>query len=364
MNRKSLLDLLKGVGFLAIGGSILYYVFYQQDIAYKAECAKEGIPAENCSLVEKVLTDFATADFGWLAVVLLCFTLSNVSRAFRWNMLLRGLGDNIQPRFINGFLSINLGYFVNLFIPRAGEVARAGAMARYEQIGVEKVMGTIVVDRMIDVISILIMTALGLYFGSDIIWQWVEENAVLGDKIASLQNLMIAAVAVGLVGLGAIYYFREQLLKVNLFRKIYDILLGFLEGLKTILRLDNPLLFLFHSIMIWLMYFLMTYFCLFAFEPTAQIGPAASLVTFVAGGWGIVVPSPGGMGSYHFMTSAALELYGVAGDDAFSWSNISFFTINLGCNVLIGLLAVLLLPRINRNYSPRSTTNDDLVASK
>lgn len=356
MNKQALINLLKSLGFLAIGGGILYYVFYQQDLAYQAECAKNGVAAADCSLIDKILTDFATANFGWLAIVLLCFTLSNVSRALRWNMLLRGLGDDIKPRFINSFLSINLGYLVNLFIPRAGEVARAGALARYEQIGVEKVMGTIVVDRMIDVISILIMTAMALYFGSDMIWKWVGENAVLGDKLASVQHLLIGAVILGLIGLAAIYYFRESLLKIGIFRKIYDILLGFIEGLKTILKLENPWLFLVHSIIIWVMYYLMTYLCLFAFDPTAHLDPIAGLVTFVAGGWGIVVPSPGGMGSYHFMTSAALELYGVAGDDAFSWSNISFFTINLGCNVLIGLLAFILLPRINQNYSPRSAT--------
>jgi hypothetical protein len=356
MNKQSLLNLLKGLAFLLLGGGILYYVFHQQDLAYQAECAKQGVAAADCSLIDKVLTDFATADFGWLAIVLLCFTLSNVSRALRWNMLLRGLGDGIQPRFINGFLSINFGYLVNLFVPRAGEVARAGAMGRYEKIGVEKVMGTIVIGRMIDVISIFIMTGLALYFGSDIIWQWIDENAVLGDKLAGLQWIFGFLAVFGIVTLLLAYRFREKLLENKVIRKIYDILLGFLDGLKTISKLDNVPLFVFYSIMIWAMYYLMTYLCLFAFEPTAGLGPVAGLVTFVAGGWGIVVPSPGGMGSYHFMTSAALELYGVAGDDAFSWSNISFFSINLGCNVLIGLLAIVLLPRINRNYSPQRTT--------
>ncbi len=363
MNKETIVNVVKGLLFLLIGGGILYCVFHQQDLAYQEECAKQGVAATDCSLLDKILTDFASANFGWLALVLLCFTLSNLSRALRWNMLLRGLGEGHQPKTINGFLSINLGYLVNLFVPRAGEVARAGAMARYEKIGVEKVMGTIVVGRMIDVISIMIMTALALFFGSDIIYGWIEENAVLGEKLAGLQWLLIGGAMAGLVGLLLLYWFRERLLQVAIFKKIYDIALGFLEGLKTILRLDNPLLFFAHSIIIWVMYYLMTYLCLFAFEPTAGLGPVAGLVTFVAGGWGIVVPSPGGMGSYHFMTSAALELYGVAGDDAFSWSNISFFSINLGCNVLIGLLAVILLPRINRNYSPGGTTKPATDAS-
>lgn len=357
MQKKSLLEAAKALGFLAIGGGILYYVFHRQSLAYQAECAQRGVAPADCSLLDKILTDFATANFGWLAVVLLCFTLSNVSRALRWNMLLRGLGQGVSPRFINAFLTINLGYFVNLFVPRAGEVARAGAMARYEKIGVEKVMGTIVVDRIFDVISILIMTSLALWLGAETLWGWVTENVSLGERLGGLRTLLFVGGGLGLLGLVGLYVFRERLLRIGLFRKLYDLLLGFVDGLKTVLRLDRPLLFLLHSINIWLMYYLMTYFCLFSFAPTADLGAVAGLVTFVAGGWGIVVPSPGGMGSYHFMTAAALQLYGVAGDDAFSWSNISFFSINLGCNVLIGLLAVLLLPRINREYLSTPTTN-------
>ncbi|MEM9834907.1 MAG: lysylphosphatidylglycerol synthase transmembrane domain-containing protein [Bacteroidota bacterium] len=350
---KSLANALKFLLFLGLGFGILYYVYHQQQLAYEAECALRGVAAEDCSLIGKVISDFAGADFGWLAIVLLCFTLSNVSRALRWNMLLRNFGT--EPRFINAFLTINLGYFANLGLPRIGEVVRAGTMARYENIGVEKVMGTIVVGRMIDVISIFIMTGLALFFGYDRLAGWIEENVALSDKLAGLQWILGGLALVGLLTLYLIYRFRETLAQNAIFAKIFDLIKGFGEGLQTILKLDNPLLFVVHSIVIWVMYYLMTYFCLFAFVPTADLGAVAGLVTFVAGGWGIVVPSPGGMGSYHFMTQAALTLYGVAGDDAFSWTNIAFFTINLGCNVSIGLLALLVLPRINKDYDPQPT---------
>jgi len=107
-------------------------------------------------------------------------------------------------------------------------------------------------------------------------------------------------------------------------------------------------LFILHSVNIWLMYYLMTYFCFLSFALTAELSPVIALVVFVFGGWGIVIPSPGGMGTYHFLATTALGFYGISGDDGFSWSNISFFTIQLGCNVSVGLLALLLLPMINR----------------
>ncbi len=346
---KSLLNVLKFLLFLSLGFGILYYVYQQQQTAYAAECALRGLGPEECSLVQKVLSDFAGADFGWLALVLACFTFSNISRALRWNMLLEQLGT--KPRLVNAFLTINLAYFANLGLPRLGEVVRAGTMARYEKIAVEKVMGTIVVDRIIDVICILLMTALALFLGAETIWAWVAENAVLGDKIASIQGILLAVALAGTAAMIALWFGRHWLQQYAFFRKLFNLLAGFADGLRTLSKLQRPWLFWVHSLNIWLMYFLMTYLCLFAFAPTAHLGLVAVLVTFVAGGWGIVVPSPGGMGSYHFMTQAALTLYGIAGDDAFSWSNIAFFSINLGCNVAIGLLALFLLPRINRARS-------------
>lgn len=361
---KTLLNVLKFLLFLGLGFGILYYVYQNQQEAYAAECALRDIPAEDCSLVRKVLNDFAGANFGWLAIVLGCFIISNISRAIRWNMLLRQLGTT--PKFSNAFLTICLGYFANLGFPRIGEVVRAGTMSRYEKIPLEKVIGTVVVDRTIDVISILIMTALALYFGYETIWAWVEENSALGDKLAGVQWILAALALFGLAVLYLGWRYRERLEKNPIIGKVFGIIRGFGEGLQTVGRLDQPGLFALHSVNIWVMYFLMTYLCFFSFAPTSELGPVAGLVTFVAGGWGIVVPSPGGMGSYHFMTQSALTLYDVPGDDAFSWSNIAFFTIVLGCNVIIGLLALFLLPRINANYHPNTaeqSTKSDFHAS-
>lgn len=345
--KKLLVNLLKFLAFLSVGLFILYWVYQKQNAAYTAECDLKGIPVEECSLIQKVITDFASADYFWLLTVLVCFAVSNLSRGIRWNMLLQQLG--YQPRLSNAFLTIILGYFANLGLPRVGEVVRAGTMARYEQIPVEKVMGTVVVDRIIDVISILIVTALALALEFDTLYGFIQANSDLNEKLAANQGILLALVGLGVLGLVALYYFREALMRTKLYEKIAGILQGFVEGLQTIRKLDKPWWFVLHSINIWLMYFLMTYVCFFAFAPTAHLGALAGLVVFVFGGWGIVIPSPGGMGTYHFLATTALGFYGVAGDDGFSWANISFFTIQLGCNILIGLLALILLPILNKD---------------
>jgi len=110
--KKALTNILKFLAFLSVGLAILYWVYQKQNAAYQAECGLKGIAAADCSLLQKVLTDFASADVFWLMMVLVFFTISNISRAVRWNMLLQQLG--FQPRLINGFLTVILGYFANL----------------------------------------------------------------------------------------------------------------------------------------------------------------------------------------------------------------------------------------------------------
>ena len=97
---------------------------------------------------------------------------------------------------------------------------------------------------------------------------------------------------------------------------------------------------------------MMTYLCFFAYEPTAGLSPVAGLMVFVFGAFGIVIPSPGGMGTFHFLAIQALAMYGISGGDAFSFANILFFSVQLGCNVVVGIVALIILPIINQNYNP------------
>lgn len=346
----SVTNLLKFLVFVGLGFGILYLLYVNQQEAYAADCALRGIPEAECSLIDKVIRDFRGANYWWLLATLAAFCVSNLSRAARWNMLLRTFGK--RPRLINAFLTINLGYFANLGFPRMGEIVRPAAMARYENIKLERVVGTVVVGRTVDVVMILSLSALVLLLAGDRIWAWLTENADFSDRLVGLEWYLSSMVGLLILGLALAWFQRQRIKDSRVGGKLIDIARGFADGLRTILALDRPGIFVLHSLNIWLMYFLMT-FCVFrAYGPTADLGPLAALTTFVSGGWGIVIPSPGGMGSYHYLAQSALELYGVAGEDGFAWANISFFSINIGCNVLIGLLALLLLPRINRSYDP------------
>lgn len=360
--KKYIKDFFKFIIFLSIGLVILYFVFDKQNTAYLENCRLEGIPSDECSLMDKILTDFAGVNFFWLFSVLAAFTISNLSRALRWNLLIRPMG--YQPRSINSFFSVMVGYLANLFLPRAGELVRAGTMSRYENIPLEKLIGTIVVGRIFDVISILSVTAACFLLEYDKIWTETQRLLSL-ESTTETGNSSYTFLIVGLIFLlliiSLLFFFRHLIFESKIYHKVLDIFKGFWQGILSIRKLDNPWLFAFHSLNIWFMYFAMTYLCFFAFAPTANLPAIAGLIVFVFGGWGIVVPSPGGMGTYHFMVVTALALYGVSGDDAFSFANISFFSINLACNVLLGVMGLILLPIYNKSYQPLEKNNSDKI---
>ncbi|MEM9823042.1 MAG: lysylphosphatidylglycerol synthase transmembrane domain-containing protein [Bacteroidota bacterium] len=345
--KQYLINFLKFSVFLGIGIAILYWVYLQQEAAYQEDCALKGIAATDCSLIQKIIDDFKVVNYAWILVVVLAFCISNLSRAIRWRMLLRPLG--YETRLSNAFLTIMIGYFANLGLPRLGEIVRAGTMARYERIPMEKVVGTVVVGRIIDVICLLIVIGLAFLIEFETLWTYLLEYADLSSLLgaAKFGGLFLAAVIV------LLFVFWKQIQQLSIYQKVRNIIFGFLEGIKTVAQLEHPLSFLLHSINIWVMYFLMTYLCFFAFAPTAHLAPGVGLMTFVMGAIAITIPSPGGMGTYHFLVTSILTLYGIAEADAFSFANILFFSIQLGVNVLIGLIAFLILPILNRGYDPQ-----------
>ena len=182
----------------------------------------------------------------------------------------------------------------------------------------------------------------------DTIWGYLQENI----KTDTLLKLMWFGLGAGAVGLGLFLAFRKRLEALAIYQKIKGILLGFWDGFQTVSKLKKPFLFLFHSVLIWTMYYVMTLFALKSFAPTENLALVVGLVVFVFGALGIVIPSPGGMGTYHALVIAALTLYGVDGDDGFSLANIAFFSINIFCNILFGILALIVLPILNRDYKP------------
>ena len=239
-----------------------------------------------------------------------------------------------------------IGYFANLAIPRIGEFIRAGVISKYDDINFETSFGAIVLERLVDVLMLLIAITLMVILGGPKIMDYLEANSV----ITTQQIIYLAIFGVFALGIG--FYIYKRLVKAQSQNKIVKFIqskvAGFSEGINSIRTVENKAMFWFYSIGIWVGYFLMTWLAFFAFTPTANLGPVSGLVSFVFGGLGIVFPSPGGLGSYHFMVSQSLMLYDVNPADAFSFAFILFFTISIFCNVFFGLVSLIMLPLFNR----------------
>ncbi len=347
-------NILKFVLFTAIGLGILYYVYSSQDASFQAQCATDGIAKEDCALWRKILADFRSVNYFYILLTVSAFTISNLSRAFRWNMLIAPLG--YRPRIRNSYLAIMLAYLANLAVSRVGEVVRCTLLSRYEKIPVDKLFGTVVVDRLLDVICLLICVGMTLLVQFGTILDFFRHNADISAKLTFIYN-PITWVVLGVLGLVGVFALRsrDRFRHFDLYDKVKNTILGFWDGIKAIKDLENWGLFLIHTAIIWLMYYMMTYFCFSAFAPTANLGWAAALTVFVFGSFGIVIPSPGGMGSFHFLVVQALIIYMIKGADAFSFANIQFVAVN-SCIIFFGLMAVMLMPFLNKGYVPNEST--------
>jgi hypothetical protein len=333
--KTTLRNALQAIVFGGIGASILLLVYNHENTAYLAECALSGIEPAQCDLLAKLVNDFTHADFRWIALVLLAYVASTVSRACKWLLLLQPLG--FKPRFTNTFLAICIAYFANLGLPRVGEFVRAALISRHEDIPVQQVMGTIVADRAVDVLCLGVVMTLALLLEFDKITSFVAARGTLPGPV-----FWIAAGAVGVAGTALWVVFRRRLA-------------GFRAGLRSIRRLQHPVWFVLHNANIWLLSYLMTWMGLQAFAPTAALDGRAALTVFVFATLGLVIPAPGGMGTFHFLVISALTLfYGVRGDDAFSAANIFFFSVNIGFTIVLGLLSLAALPLISRRASSAS----------
>lgn len=346
----SALKAIKAAVFFGVGFFIFFLVYQRQNKAYLEECAFKNIAPENCSLTEKVLMDIQSADYSWIGVVLLLFLLSNVIRTLRWKMMFEAM--NYSPSYVNLFGTIMINYLANLGIPRSGEIIRAGLITNYEDIPIEKVLGTIFTDRIFDVLCLALVLIITLIFGGSDFYNYLNVNVDLSAKLMIFVDHPVIWISSGLLFFAFItwiYIYRYRLLKTSVGQRVWYRVKGFTDGVSSVKTVSSIPLFLFYTFLIWVIYYYMMYLSFFAFEPTAHLGPVEGLVIFAFGSLGILFPSPGGMGSYHMMVGEGLSMYGISGSNGFSFANIVFFSVSVGINVIFGLLFLVLLPIINNS---------------
>ncbi len=333
---QNLKSILRFFLFLGIGIAIMYWLYTSQESAYQIYCSENNIAPENCSLLDKLYQDFSNVKIGWILLVLVLYMTSNISRILRWMMMLKSIGH--PTTFKTAFIATMTGYFVNSLIPRAGELARPGYLSFTDKTPIEKIIGTIAIERAIDVTFLALVMSLGFLMEFDMLYNFVVEN--MGDPREGLLGNPIVwlAVAVGILACIFAFFNRAKLRQNKIFRFFEEKLKGVWEGIMSVKNVDKPWLFILHSINIWIMYYFMTYVGFFAFSATENLSPATGLIVFIFGTLGIVIPSPGGLGAYQYLVTTCLnQFYGLNYADAFSFSNIAFWPIYF-LNIILGLI--------------------------
>ncbi|WP_340114576.1 lysylphosphatidylglycerol synthase transmembrane domain-containing protein [Maribellus mangrovi] len=324
--KKTVLKILQFLAFFAVGAFIFWLIYKDQDIEHIKSVLKNNV------------------NYWWVVLSLFLGLLSHISRTLRWGLMIEPVSH--KPRFINTFLAVMVGYLMNLALPRMGEVSRCGVLARYEKISFTKLLGTVVAERLVDMISLLILLAIVILSQFGHMLRFMQENPEIKDKLlaAISSPWLIIGVVVVIIGF---YIFRKQFKDTRFFRKIMEVIHNFKVGFISIRNIKKKGWFYFHSVFIWLMYYVMLYVIFFAFDFTRDLGPIAGLTTFVLASFGMVAPVQGGIGAWHFMAKEALSLYGVPNENGIIFAFVAHTSMT-GMIIIIGIISILILPFINR----------------
>jgi len=291
-----------------------------------------------------IFHEMLQANIFWLLISTLFSVIALFSRAYRWKLLIEPLG--YKPSLKNTTSSVMVGYLANLAFPRLGEVSRCGSLSTAEEIPFNKLLGTVVVERVVDVISLLICIVLVAILEFNRLGAFLSKNIVnpLLNKFKQITSSGIGIVAIiaVIILLLLVVWITARISKKKAGSKWAEIINGFVKGLISVKDLHKPWLFIFHSIFIWVLYYLSVYVCLFALPFTSSLGMAAALFLLVAGGLGMSAPVQGGIGAYHLLVSQGLLLYGVKLEDGLAFATL-LHSLQLAMVIITGALALLLL---------------------
>lgn len=266
-----------------------------------------------------LIQTWQTADKGWLLLMALLSLVSHLIRAERWRMLFVPLGR--KTKFYYSFLSLMVGYLVNLVIPRGGEVSRCYNLYKLDKIPVEVTFGTVVVERIVDLLCLVILIAISFLLESQKLVAFID---TLPINISAGSSKFITLLYIGLFALiffGVLYWLIKKNKKINSF--FVNVWNGFKGGLFSVFKLKNKGLFIFYSLVIWLLYFFMSYAVINAFPATSELGFEAVMSLFAIGAIAMAAPLPGGTGSYHVLVPQGLVfLYGIPQTEATAFTFI------------------------------------------
>ncbi len=320
MTRKKLIRFAKTILPLLLGVFLIWYSL------------SSATPKEREVLWNNILL----ADVKWVFLSLFFGFLSHASRAYRWKYLLEPLG--YAPRFANSFMAVMGGYLANLGVPRSGEVLRGATISTYEDIPFDKAFGTIVSERIADLLMLLLIVVAGLLIQTESLLNYFSSQDI--NPLISIGTIFLAV----LLGVFFLKLIRKS--QHRLMVKIREFAKGLLEGMRSIIKMKRKKEFIFHTVFIWTMYLLMFYVIKFTIPETTPLPIAGIMAAFIVGSFAISTTN-GGIGVYPIAMGAVLLLFGInqQAGEAFGWIVWGSQTVLV---ILLGGFSLLFLPIFNQ----------------
>lgn len=285
--------------------------------------------------ISELLAYAKKANYTWIVLGMFLGLLSHLSRAYRWLFQLEPMGYHV--RFGNSVMAVFATYLINYTIPRAGEVARASILTNYEGVPFEKGFGTIVAERIADLLVMLGIIIITLFLQFDFIYGFFI------DKFNATKMLLALVLLIGIGGV-IFSYVRNSQSKIAL--KLKSVINGLIEGATSIFKMKKKWAFIFHTLFIWAMYVLMFYVTSLSITEIKGISMGAILIGFISASFSIAATN-GGIGSYPLAIYAAFSIFGIAQEPsiAFGWIMWASQTLMI---IICGGLSLIYLPIYNR----------------
>ncbi len=337
--KKKIILALKFIFFLGLGILILWW--FQRKLT----------PVEK----KDILDSFHSANYLWVFISIIPGIVSHLSRSMRWRMLLRPMG--YHPKLKTTFAAVMIGYFANLALPRLGEVMRCGILNKYENIPVNKSFGTVITERTVDMLIFLMLFLITFALEFEKLKDYVYINfwIFFADKFNNINvtGLFFLSIVFILALIIILFFiFRKRIAKSPLFVRIMVFIMGFVEGLKSLAKVEKPWLFVFHSLFIWFNYFLMVYFIFFCFSETIHLTPDVAMAVLIMGSIGIMIVQ-GGIGIYPVIVSKTMIIFGVSKTVGYAMGWIAW-TSQTVIIILLGLASLVILPILNKKKDAKA----------
>lgn len=291
----------------------------------------------------------AKANYIWVAFAAVFALLAYWFRAIRWNLLLEPMGHKISSS--NALWSLSFGYLMNLTIPRSGEVARATALYGVEKVPVDKSFGTIILERVVDLICMLGFLGLTLIFKYEAILAFYKNSGI------NINPNKILLVVGGLAVAGVLFFvFKNKFVNVPVLGKIIGFIEGIIQGLTSIFKLKEKGKFILYTIGIWVSYYFAAYLVCFALPETSDFTFADGFFIIVVGTLGMIIPASGGIGAFNLaMKYGFMALFLAMGKSAELGGEMgltySFISLPLQIVVMLvmGLISIPMLAKARNN---------------